>query len=154
MNQPSWMEVNNSNNENNSNENENMTPSMPLTGEDERVPLPPPVPDLDYDGDGNEMGYRSKHLVNASETPVGKSLREAFHAMDRLIDDPTRQHEISILRSTKTMKGATKLLENGFSSIPIIIPTSLNIAPDFYTKNKDTNQASPMQAETTVVAAL
>ncbi|OEU17935.1 protein serine/threonine phosphatase 2C [Fragilariopsis cylindrus CCMP1102] len=42
--------------------------------------------------------------INASQTPVGKSLREAFHAMDRLIDDPTRQHEISILRSTKTMK--------------------------------------------------
>jgi serine/threonine protein phosphatase PrpC len=154
MNQPSWMEVNNNNeNEDMNNENENR---MPLTGDDERVPLPPPVPDLMYDGDGNEMGYRSKHLVNASETPVGKSLREAFHAMDRLIDDPTRQHEISILRSTKTMKGATKLLEDGFHSIPVIIPTVLNIAPDFYTKNKnqntDTNSSSA--AETTVVAAL
>jgi serine/threonine protein phosphatase PrpC len=148
MNQPSWMEVNNS--------NENTENMMPLTGDDVRVPSPPPVPDHDYDGDGNEMGYRSEHRVNASETPVGKSLREAFHAMDRLIDDPTRQHEISILRSTKTMKGATKLLEDGFHSIPIIIPTVLNIAPDFYTKNKnqntDTNSSSA--AETTVVAAL
>jgi len=140
---------------------------LPLVGDDDRVPSPPPPPassssittvtenqdgttttssttidptDVDsdrYDGNGNEDGYRQYHLPKAMETPVGKSLREAFHSMDRLINDPTRRNEISALRSTKTAKGDTKTLARGFASIPVIVPMSQGPAPpQFYVTQK------------------
>merc|ERR1712194_334834 len=62
---------------------------------------------------------------------------EAFHAMDRLINDPTRRTEISALRSTKTAKGETKTLARGFASIPVIVPMSQGPAPpQFYVTHK------------------
>lgn len=106
---------------------------LPLNGDDARVPTPPPSPTTAYDGNGNEPGYRANHLVAASETPVGKALREAFHAMDRMIDDPSRRGQIGILRSTKAGPGVTKSLEDGLNSIPPV-STVLESPPDFYTQ--------------------
>ena len=109
---------------------------LPLEGDDDRVPAAPPAPtDGPYDGDGNEQGYRSYHLPVATETPVGKALRQAFHAMDRMIDDPSRRNEIVTLRTVKPEKGQTKTLENGLESIPNI-PSSTETPPDFYTRSQ------------------
>jgi len=109
---------------------------LPLGEEDPRVPPAPPKPiDNPYDGNGNELGYRSSHLPVAVETPVGKALRQAFHAMDRMIDDPNRRNEIVALRTIKPEKGATKTLEEGIKSIPSI-PDAVETPPDFYTQSQ------------------
>lgn len=108
---------------------------LPLVGDDDRVPSAPPAPTDDpYDGNGNELGYRSFHLPVAVETPVGKALRQAFHAMDRMIDDPSRRNEIVGLRTVKTEKGATKTLQDGIRSVPPVPdPSTAEDPPDFYT---------------------
>jgi len=107
---------------------------LPLDGDDARVAPAPPAPtESPYDGNGNERGYRFSHLPVAKETPVGKALREAFHAMDRMVDDPGRRTEIVALRTVKPEKGATKALQDGPRSIPPI-PTTTEAPPDFYTK--------------------
>ena len=125
---------------------------LPLDGDDSRVPPAPPTPTTNpFDGEGNEMGYRSSHLGVAAETPVGKALRQAFHAMDRMIDDPGRRTEIVALRTIKPEKGATKTLPNGADSIPKI-PDSTEAPPDFYTQSQPA--AAPAEsAETPVVSA-
>jgi len=114
---------------------------LPLEGDDGRIPPPPPSPIVAYDGIGNEQGYRANHLPLATETPVGKALREAFHAMDRMIDDPSRRGEINILRTTKPEKGATKSLEDGIKSIPPI-PEDVESPPAFYVQSASTTTAS------------
>mmetsp|Transcript_17560 Transcript_17560/g.19872 ORF Transcript_17560/g.19872 Transcript_17560/m.19872 type:complete len:823 (+) Transcript_17560:534-3002(+) len=179
-NQPTWVAHNtlggvqhvNTNNDNNTFTNAIGVPiGLPLVGDDDRVPSPPPPPpssittvtengdstDVEsdrYDGNGNEDGYRHSHLPQAMETPVGKSLREAFHAMDRLINDPTRRTEISALRSTKTAKGETKTLARGFASIPVIVPMSQGPAPpQFYVTHKQNLLARMINNNNTTAAS-
>ncbi|KAG7359177.1 protein phosphatase 2C [Nitzschia inconspicua] len=41
-------------------------------------------------------------------TPVGKALRSTFHALDRMIDDPSRRQEIMQLRTAKPLAGERK----------------------------------------------
>lgn len=129
---------------------------LPLDGGDSRVPPAPPAPTSGpYEGYGNEQGYRLYHLPIALETPVGKALRQAFHSMDRMIDDPGRRNEIVTLRTVKTEKGATKTLENGMQSIPPIPDVTMAEAPpDFYTLSKPSAPAtlSPNPATTIVDA--
>lgn len=119
-------------------EHENDGQYLPVDGDDVRLPPVPPAPlESLYDGDGNEQGYRTSHLPVAMETPVGKALRQAFHAMDRMIDDPSRRNEIVTLRSMKTEKGETKTLEDGIRSIPPIPdPAMAEAPPDFYARFK------------------
>lgn len=124
-------------------ENDSSDKCLPLEGDDPRVPPPPPSPTGGpYDGNGNEKGYRSFHLPVAMETPVGKALRKAFHAMDRMIDDPSRRGEIVALRTTKPEKGATKTLRDGIRSIPPV-PTTLETPPDFYTLSQPKSAVAP-----------
>mmetsp|Transcript_4946 Transcript_4946/g.10411 ORF Transcript_4946/g.10411 Transcript_4946/m.10411 type:complete len:633 (-) Transcript_4946:318-2216(-) len=108
---------------------------LPLSGDDDRVPAPPPGPvDGPYDGNGNEQGYRSSHLPAAVETPVGKALRETFHAIDRMVDDLGRRPEIVSLRTSKPAKGETKTLADGANSIPPVpCPSEAVEPPEFYT---------------------
>jgi hypothetical protein len=119
-------------------DHENNGHYLPVDGDDDRVPPVPPAPlESLYDGNGNEQGYRTSHLPVAMETPVGKALRQAFHAMDRMIDDPSRRNEIVNLRSVKPEKGETKTLEEGIRSIPPIPdPATAEAPPDFYTRSK------------------
>jgi len=125
---------------------------LPLEGDDARVPPAPPVPtDNPYDGNGNERGYRSSHLPIAMETPVGKALRQAFHAMDRMVDDPSRRNEIVALRTVKTEKGATKTLEDGIRSIPPIPNADVaETPPYFYTRSQP--EAAAASASNAVTA--
>jgi len=119
---------------------------MPLDGDDARIPPAPPAPtEILYDGNGNEQGYRLSHLPVAMETPVGKALRQAFHAMDRMVDDPSRRNEIVALRSIKPEKGATKTLQDGVRSIPPI-PTTTEAPPAFYTESQAAAAASAVVA--------
>jgi len=130
--QKSWVEHSDTNNANASDR------FLPLEGDDARVPSAPPAPtENPYDGNGNENGYRAFHLPVAIETPVGKALRQAFHAMDRMVDDPSRRNEIVGLRNVKTEKGATKTLQDGIQSIPPIPDASeAEAPPDFYTQSQ------------------
>lgn len=130
---------------------------LPLDGGDKRVPAAPPAPtESPFDGNGNEQGYRSYHLPVATQTPVGKALRQAFHAMDRMVDDPSRRGEIVTLRTVKPEKGATKALENGAESIPKI-PDSMEAAPEFYAQSQPgaatvATEGSKTEEETPVVS--
>lgn len=109
---------------------------LPLDGDDPRIPPAPPAPtENPYDGNGNERGYRFSHLPAAKETPIGKALRQAFHSMDRMVDDPSRRNEIIALRTVKPEKGATKTLQDGVRSIPPI-PTTTEAPPDFYARSQ------------------
>mmetsp|Transcript_6434 Transcript_6434/g.15927 ORF Transcript_6434/g.15927 Transcript_6434/m.15927 type:complete len:663 (+) Transcript_6434:456-2444(+) len=109
---------------------------LPLDGDDPRIPPAPPAPTENlYDGNGNERGYRFSHLPAAKETPIGKALRQAFHSMDRMVDDPSRRNEIIALRTVKPEKGATKTLQDGVRSIPPI-PTTTEAPPDFYARSQ------------------
>lgn len=142
VNQPTWIEhnanaANNGGGGGDANAGGNKRLLLPVRGDDDRVPAPPPIPVNDpFDGTGNEPGYRSAHLPVAIETPVGKSLRQAFHALDRMINDPNRRNEIGALRAAKPAPGATKTLERGPDSIPPQ-PCSSSSAtpPDFYLKH-------------------
>ena len=127
---------------------------LPLEGDDSRVPPAPPAPAVKYDGDGNEMAYRASHLGVAAQTPIGKALRQAFHAMDRMIDDPSRRNEIVALRTVKPEKGATKTLTDGIDSIPKISDAN-EVAPDFYTMSQPgatSANATKTEEETPVVS--
>jgi len=65
----------------------------------------------------------------AAETPVGKALRSAFHALDRMIDDPSRRQELVQLRNSKPMVGERKEA----TDIPPPQDISHIVPPAFYT---------------------
>lgn len=53
------------------------------------------------------LGDKVKQLsgVDAAESDVGKALRSAFHALDRMVDDVNRREEIALLRTAKPQIG-------------------------------------------------
>ena len=88
-----------------------------------------------YAGTGNEGGYRQQHLPVAQQTPVGRALREAFHSMDRLIDDERRRQELQALKNIKPGTGIRMQLPHGYASIPEKIENDLLAdPPPFYQK--------------------
>lgn len=78
--------------------------------------------------DGATSGAADACMSNGEPRPsalgstapnIGKALIESFHALDRMIDDPSRREELTLLRSEKPQPGQYKsVTEGGGRPIP------------------------------------
>lgn len=64
-------------------------------------------------------GEPQPSALGSTAPNIGKALIESFHALDRMIDDPSRRDELTLLRSEKPQPGQYKsVTEGGGRPIP------------------------------------
>ena len=64
-------------------------------------------------------GEPQPSALGSTAPNIGKALIESFHALDRMIDDPSRREELTLLRSEKPQPGQYKsVTEGGGRPIP------------------------------------
>ena len=76
---------------------------------------------VDADASINNMsnGEPRPSSLGSTAPNIGKALIESFHALDRMIDDPSRRDELTLLRSEKPQPGQYKsVTEGGGRPIP------------------------------------
>jgi len=77
---------------------------------------------------------------------IGKALIESFHALDRMIDDPSRREELTLLRSEKPQPGQHKSVTEGGGKP---IPTKDGSTPCLADETESEDEATDDEAEKT-----
>lgn len=103
-----------------------------------------------------QKGWQDKTSVNSESrdpafSPVGSSLIESFHALDRMIDDISRRDELIRLRTEKPQHGEKRTIDK--NAIPSVAPlqrpepvgTQINLATENPNENGDSTEVESSQ---------
>jgi len=84
-------------------------------------------------------GKPQRSALGSTAPNIGKALIESFHALDRMIDDPSRRDELTLLRSEKPQPGQYKsVTEGGGKPIPTKDGSTPYLADEAESEDDDT----------------